>query len=229
MTSITSTTATNNTANTTQSASSAATATNNENFDTFLKILTTQLQNQDPLSPMESSEFTNQLVMFSQAEQDIQQNANLEQLINITRNNLGTSLVGYIGRDVEVKGNQLYLNSQKPNNIFYYDLPSQATKTTVTIQDSTGKVVRTATGNTDVGKHEFTWDGKDSSGNLLSDGKYSFTVSSADKDGKDITATYSTINYVSGVERTANEDFLLSGDLRVNLGNISFIREKTTS
>ena len=67
------------------------------NLDNFLTILTTQLQYQDPLSPMETSEFTNQLVMFTGVEQQVQQNQNLEKLIALQSNNLAISAVTYIG------------------------------------------------------------------------------------------------------------------------------------
>ena len=68
------------------------------NFDTFLTLLTTQLQNQDPLSPMDSNQFTQQLVQFSQVEQQINSNKNLESLISLTKNQTSVDAVSYLGK-----------------------------------------------------------------------------------------------------------------------------------
>src|SRR5215469_6276624 len=73
------------------------------NFDTFLTLLTTQLQNQDPLQPMDSNQFTQQLVQFSQVEQQINSNQNLETLISATKNQTSQSAVSYLGKSLTIK------------------------------------------------------------------------------------------------------------------------------
>ncbi|MEO0962032.1 MAG: flagellar hook capping FlgD N-terminal domain-containing protein, partial [Pseudomonadota bacterium] len=83
-----------------QGAAASASSKLNTDFDTFLTLLTTQLKNQDPLEPLDSSEFTNQLVQFSSVEQNIATNQNLEQLLNLTFANFATDAVGYIGKEV---------------------------------------------------------------------------------------------------------------------------------
>src|SRR5579884_3869002 len=81
------------------------------NFDTFLQLLTTQLQNQDPLSPMDSTQFTQQLVEFSQVEQQINTNNNLQNLIGLTEANAGSTAVSYLGKDVTItNGNGALIN-----------------------------------------------------------------------------------------------------------------------
>ena len=82
-----------------------------DNFDNFLILLTTQLQNQDPLSPMESTEFTNQLVQFASVEQQIKQNQSLEDLLAIERSNQAVSAVGFLGANVEAFGNSMMLEN----------------------------------------------------------------------------------------------------------------------
>ena len=86
----------------TGSTQSAATQQLTGNFDTFLQLLTTQLQNQDPLNPMDSSQFTQQLVSFSQVEQQINTNSNLQNLISLTGANAGAGAVSYLGKDVTI-------------------------------------------------------------------------------------------------------------------------------
>ena len=94
------------------------------NFDTFLQLLTTQLQNQDPLNPMDSSQFTQQLVQFSMVEQQINTNANLQNLLGLTGANAGAGSVNYLGKTVTIgNGNAALIDGQTSWN---YSLASQA-------------------------------------------------------------------------------------------------------
>src|SRR3546814_4696934 len=96
-----------------QQGSSGARKSLSENFDQFLTMLTVQLQNQDPLSPMDSTEFTNQLVMFSQLEQEIEQNSNLEQVIALQQATEATAALNYLGREVEAESAAVYLHNAR--------------------------------------------------------------------------------------------------------------------
>src|SRR5580692_10550111 len=93
---------TSNAASTAAAATTASTQQLTGNFDTFLQLLTTQLQNQDPLNPMDSNQFTQQLVEFSQVEQQINTNTNLQSLISLTGANAGAGAVSYLGKDVTI-------------------------------------------------------------------------------------------------------------------------------
>src|ERR1700745_1994530 len=90
--------ATNNPSATAAAAGSNAMQQLSGNFQTFLTLLTTQLKNQDPLSPMDSNQFTQQLVQFSQVEQQINSNKNLEDLIALTKSQSATNAVSYLGK-----------------------------------------------------------------------------------------------------------------------------------
>ena len=175
-----------------------------ENFDTFLTMLTVQLKNQDPLSPMDSTEFTNQLVQFSAVEQQIAANKNLESLISVTQTNTKAQAISYIGHTIETAGTVLPLQNgseTETNTIalsnstatFKYTLDSSAETTEIKIKDHDGNVVRTLAGETSSGSHEITWDGLDSSNEKVADGNYTVEVTAAKSNGSTVGAkVYST-------------------------------------
>src|ERR1700744_2650003 len=132
-------TTTNTAASGTSSSSGDAMSQLSGNFDPFLTLLTTQLKNQDPTSPMDSSTFTQQLVEYSQVEQQINTNTNLQTLITQGSTNLGTYATSYLGKAVSItNGNASLTNGAATWN---YSLDTTASSNTLTIADSTGKVV----------------------------------------------------------------------------------------
>lgn len=158
-----------------------------ENFDTFLTMLTVQLKNQDPLSPMDSTEFTNQLVQFSAVEQQIAANKNLENLISVTQTNTKAQAISYIGHTIETAGTVLPLQGgsetetdtialSNSSATFKYTLDSTSDSTAIRIKDHDGNVVRTLSGETSSGSHEITWDGLDASNEKVADGNYTVEV-----------------------------------------------------
>src|SRR6201986_811416 len=108
------------------------------NFDTFLTLLTTQLQNQDPLSPMDSTQFTQQLVEFSQVEQQINTNDNLQTLINQGTSAAGTNAVSYLGKAVTVTNGNAPLTGGTA--AWTYNLGTASAQTTLTVTDANGNV-----------------------------------------------------------------------------------------
>lgn len=175
-----------------------------ENFDTFLTMLTVQLKNQDPLSPMDSTEFTNQLVQFSAVEQQIASNKNLENLISVTQTNTKAQAISYIGHVVEIASSTVPLQGGQEvetstialsngKSVFKYTLDDTASTATITIKNSNGQVVRTLTGETSKGSHEITWDGKNSDDEKLPDGNYTVAVAANNVKGSAVGArVYST-------------------------------------
>jgi len=191
----------NDTTGTKSAASSKSLA---QNFDTFLTMLTTQLKHQDPLSPMDSTQFTNQLVQFAGVEQQINANSNLEKLIAANGMNTRAQAVNYIGRVVEADSNQVPLQGsvdtesrtiQLANGkaTFKYSLPETAASTQLRIKDSTGTVVRTLVGNLNKATHQITWDGTDSTGKALAPGAYTVEPVVTNAKGDTLTVpTYTT-------------------------------------
>ncbi|QDO96557.1 flagellar hook assembly protein FlgD [Ferrovibrio terrae] len=187
-----------------------------KNFDTFLTLLTTQLKNQDPTSPMDSKEFTNQLVMFSQVEQSINQNKNLEKLLAMFASQQSSNNLSYIGKIVDVDDNQVEL--QQDGSAFWsYELPAGATSVKYNILDSAGKVVRTVTSNAPAGgfpkgRIELAWDGKDGQSVAQPAGKYKLEVIAKDGGGKTIEGSkvYAR-GYVSSLDTVDGQQYLVIG------------------
>ena len=127
-----------------------------DNFDTFLRLLTTQLQNQDPLDPMDSNEFTRQLVEFSGVEQAIHTNKNLENLISLVSAGATSTAVSYLGKEATASSTTTHLDEDATWN---YTLPKESATTIATITNSSGRVVFAGPVSGAAGKNSFTWDG----------------------------------------------------------------------
>ena len=189
-------------------ASTADTATLNENFDQFLLLLTTQLQNQDPLSPMDTAEFTNQLVSFSGVEQQIKTNKSLEDLLALNVLNITDIGLGFIGLDVESGGSSINFDGTTPQTMGYA-LNEAAVSNTVSIIDANGNTVYSETGETTTGQHQFTWNGLDSSGATAPAGYYTIQIDALDESGVAIPATTTVPSRIAGIESDGNGNVIL--------------------
>lgn len=186
-------------------AASQASLTNN--FDTFLTILTAQIQNQDPLEPMDSSKFTEQLVQFSGVEQQIKSNKQLEELLAATYSSAGAALSGYLGQQAEIDTAGAQFTGEPIN--WRYTLPSDAAKTTITVTDAAGRVLYSKTGELAAGTHDFEWDGKLNNGKTAEDGQpYWISVIAEDANAKPITPAHSLVTTITGVDLTYGEPAL---------------------
>ena len=178
-----------------------------DNFDTFLTILTAQIQNQDPLEPMDSSKFTEQLVQFSGVEQQIKVNTQLETLIKATTSNAGASLSGYLGQTAEIDSAGAEFKGEPVT--WRYTLPSDSAKTTVTVTDASGKVVYSKTGELKAGTHDFEWDGELNTGGTAAEGKpYWINVVAEDANAATITPVHTLVTTITGVDLTYGEPAL---------------------
>lgn len=192
-----------------------------ENFDQFLTLLTTQLKNQDPLSPMESAEFTQQLVQFAGVEQQINTNKNLEQLLALQKSGQMVGALGLMGKTVEAKTDEVPLVGGSAT--FAYSLSRTAGQVAYTIQDPSGRVVYTGTGDRTAGRHEYTWDGKSAGGVQQPDGAYTVTVVAVDPAGNMIDTTTTAIGRVSGVESAATGAVLAMGAVKVPIDQVTAV------
>lgn len=202
---------------------STAGATLAETFDTFLTLLTTQLQYQDPLNPMDTNEFTSQLVEFTGVEQAINTNKKLDELIALQNGMQLNDAVGYIGKSVGADG--IILMLQGGESTVTYDLGANAAEVNILIIDELGNTVRTIEGDTEVGHHEITWDGLDDDGEPLEDGLYGFLVTAIDGDDKPVELVQGTVGQVSGVKLVDGEVVLEIGELEVALSDVLTIEQ----
>jgi len=198
-----------------------------QNYQTFLQLLTTQLKNQDPLNPMDSSQFTSQLVQFSSVEQQIQANTNLETLINAQASNATASAVNYIGRTVAATSDSVGL--QNSTAAINYALDNDVAATSITISDASGHPVRTLTGETGQGAHTITWDGKDANGNQLKDGTYKMAITATNSDQSAANAEIGISGVVTGVGLVNDEPQLAIGGVTVPMSKVLSVTGTSTS
>lgn len=197
-----------NSTSTTASASTQSATQLNQDFDDFLLLLTTQLQNQDPLSPMDTNEFTNQLVQFSGVEQQIKTNSNLENLLAMQTLNMTALGVSFIGKTVEVTGDTFAVTPGADTTMSYV-MPDDASTATITIKDEDGDVVYSTDAEKSAGRHDFTWNGIDKNGNAVGAGKYTVTVTALDAEAQSLSVTTSVPGYVSGLESDDSGNLML--------------------
>lgn len=203
--------------------SSGARTSLNQDFDDFLKLLTTQMQNQDPLSPMESAEFTNQLVGFAGVEQQIASNEHLEELISLQKGNELNSALDYLGHEVRVAGNAVSYDGSTPVDLSIA-LSAGATTSTVSIVDETGDTVWTRRGPIEPGPHIVTWDGSRTEGGQAPAGDYTLRFSAFDGKGDLVDTATATFGRVTGVESADEGTLLMLGETPVRLTDVLSIR-----
>jgi flagellar basal-body rod modification protein FlgD len=191
--------------------------------DDFMKLLIAQLQNQDPLSPLDNQEFAVQLAQFNSLEQLVGLNEKLDALANQQGLVSQFSSTALIGKQVSGKGNEVNLGATG-NASLYYDLGANAAKVTVKVANASGTLVRQIdVGTQKAGPQSAIWDGKNSLGQSLPAGVYSFEVEAVDAAGKSVLATKQVRGVVTGVNLEGSEPILEIGQMRIPLSSVSAI------
>lgn len=206
------------------SASSSAAADRQliaDNLDTFLQLLTTQLQNQNPLEPLDTNQFTQQLVEFSSVEQAVKTNDILSSLLAANAASATSTAVGYIGRVVEASGTTTALKSGNAN--WTYRVGEASPEAAVTIRDAAGNVVFGEITELDAGTHAYEWNGRTATGGTAPEGLYSITIAALDGEGRNLKVETSVKGEVTGVEFDGSEPVLMVGNSRVNLSSVSSV------
>lgn len=172
-----------------------------DNFQSFLKLLTTQMQNQDPLKPMDTNDMTRQLVDFANVEQNIGTNSRLDKLLKLQGASTASTNLAYLGRTISFKGDGFDYTQGMTQAPLAYELEKEAKSVRVDILDSQGRTVRSMTGETKAGeKHVVNWDFKDNGGNAVQPGTYRLNIApTSDKKDDIIKATTYTFGVVNGV------------------------------
>ncbi len=190
-----------------------------DDFSQFLQLLTTQLQNQDPLEPLDSNEFTNQLVQFSQVEQQINANSKLDDLVALQLNNAITSSLGYVGLNVSYISAEVAYEQGQPTTI-QYNLEDAATTSKINIFNEEGNLVFSGDAEKGAGVHEFTWNGTDFLNNSLPSGTYTVSIDALDIQENVINTTTVVTGKVKGVEQQDGVVFALVGERAVPITQI---------
>lgn len=201
-----------------QSQTSTASAALAEDFTQFLTLLTVQLQNQDPLSPMDTTEFTNQLVAFTQVEQQINSNEKLDSLVALQLSQTMSNAQSYVGNDISYISSEFYFDGSEQT--LRYSLPSDADSAVMRIYNEDGGLVYEQKVDTSSGAHDVIWNGQLTGGGIAKDGTYEIQIDALDSEGDAIDATTVVTGMVRGVESQAGAIYLLVGDRAVALSNV---------
>ena len=190
------------------------------NYTTFLSLLTTQLKNQDPTSPLDTNQFTQQLTQMTGVQQQLLSNQLLQQLVNQSQGGV-VSAVGLIGKTVTANGNSEML--QNGAATYQFNLPTAAANATATITDSNNTVIWTgpiATSGT--GVQNFTWNGQNQSGVAQTDGNlYTLSVAAKDASGANIAVTNTLQGQVTAIQQTNGTTMLTVGKNQLPLSAVT--------
>lgn len=201
-----------NSAATTATSASTSKATMANNFDQFLSLLTTQLKNQSPLDPLDTNQFTQQLVQFASVEQQIKTNDSLSSLVLANKTANITNALGFIGAKVTAAGNTSVLkNGQAAWNL---NAPRAGTAQII-VKDANGNEVLSRSVTMAGGSQSFTWDGKKTDGTAATDGQYTMTVTAKDASGTLMTVNTDLSGTVDGVDVTGDTPILTVGGIEI--------------
>lgn len=206
------------TATNANTARAATTTGIGSDFNTFLTLLTTQLQNQDPTNAMDANQMTQQLVQFATVEQQIKVNTNLERLLSVEQGNQLVSAAPLMGRVVEVESDRLSLQGGQAQ----LRLPAagDARRAMITVMDSSGRALRSAEVALGNAPASWSWDGRDAGGTQQNDGAYRFSVSGIRADGTTTTLNAGVLARATAVDRSGGEVRLSLGALSVNFDKL---------
>jgi flagellar basal-body rod modification protein FlgD len=206
---VTSATTSGGTTSGTNNASSALTGIGAQsiagNFQTFLTLLTTQLQNQDPTNPLDTNQFTQQLVEFAQVQQQLQSNSQLSTLVSLQQTAQSTQALSFVGQTVTINSNSGQLTNGTSN--WSISSPKPATAT-VNISNSSGQLVFSGNVTLQTGANNFTWNGQGNNGTQWPDGTYTMAVTAQDASGQSVAVSTLVTGVVSSVDLTKQPPLL---------------------
>jgi len=192
-------------------------------FDTFLTLLTTQLSNQDPLSPMDSNQFTEQLVQFASVEQSVATNTKLDAILDLIDADKMGAGTGYLGREVEADVSTLRLGASGTAG-FAMSVEETPSEVTAAVKNAGGETVATLAPPAQAGRQTVVWDGRTDEGLRAPAGTYTVDVTAADADGGPLAVSTRLAGTVGAVENEGDTLFLDVDGHRVALGDITAVR-----
>jgi flagellar basal-body rod modification protein FlgD len=209
----------------TSSSSSVPTTGIADNFQTFLTLLTTQLQNQNPLDPLDTNQFTAQLVQFAGVEQQLKSNDQLTSLVKLQTAANATTALAYVGSTVAVDGSTAKFDGSATWNL----KADKAATSTITITSSTGQTAYTGTFSLNQGSASFVWDGKGNDGSQWPAGSYKLTATAKDSSGNDVAIATEMQGVVDSVDLTASPALLSIGGNTYTTDQIKRVMRPSTS
>ncbi len=185
----------------------------------FLKLLVSELQNQDPLNATSVTDFVNQMTSYATFTEQSATNTSMSSLASSFSSLVTLNSVNYIGHTVEAKSDTATLSNGSAT--YGYSLSSVASNVSISIKDSSGNTVWTGSGTGNAGSNSFTWDGKDSDGKQLTDGdKYTVSVTATNAAGTSVV-NYTTISgTVTGIDTSTSTPSLTVNGVSVSAADI---------
>jgi flagellar basal-body rod modification protein FlgD len=191
------------------------------NFQSFLQLLTTQLQNQNPLSPLDTNQFTQQLVEFAGVQQQLNTNDSLATLVSLQQTAQSTHALGFVGKLAVVSGNTAALTNSQAT--WQLDIPSNST-VNVAITSSTGQTVFSGQFPANAGNNQpFNWNGRGNDGTQLPDGTYKLTATATDSAGNTVAVKTQVEGVVNSVDLTQSPPLLSIGGQTFTVNQIQSI------
>ena len=213
-----------NTTNTSNTTVNSGQLQLNSDYNTFLKLLTTQLKNQDPLSPMDTNTFTQQLVEMNGVQQQLQTNSLLQTLVN--QSSGAGPAVNLIGKQVQANSPTVNFNSGAAD--WKYNLGGAAAAATLTVTDAAGQVVWSQPApDLTASQHDFSWDGRTLSGGKVSGGTYTLSIKANDSKLQGMSPTVFVQGVVTGVSSDSTGTLLNLGSTTVNYTSITQVQNPT--
>lgn len=183
-----------------------------KDFNMFLRLMTTQMKNQDPLDPMKASEYTQQLAQYSQVEQSVQQTSTLKSILNRMNMQDMSSAANYIGKEASFDGAISSLDNAGGSASWTYTVARPVASISATISDASGKVVQQLSLNPNSTSGRVVWDGQMAAGGRAAGGPYSLTITATDASGNAVPVTVSATGIVKSVKMS-------EGQVVLGLGN----------
>jgi flagellar basal-body rod modification protein FlgD len=192
-----------------------------DNFDAFLLLLTTQLKNQSPLDPLDTNQFTQQLVQFASVEQQLKSNDTLSALLTSAKGSTASTAASFVGMQVTADGT----TSRLSNGTAEWSInPARNANVALIVKDTQGNVVATQTVPMQAGAQRFAWNGITSTGSRAPDGDYTVSVTARDPAGQSVSVKTEVAGTVDAVDLSgADGPVLMVGSSRVPLASVRSI------
>jgi flagellar basal-body rod modification protein FlgD len=207
------------------SSSTASTSTTRQtlasNFETFLTLLTTQLQNQNPLEPLDTNQFTQQLVAFAGVEQQLRTNDNLQSLVKLSQVAHNVTALGFVGTHVTAEGATTQL---RDGLAVWYLTSTNPAQANISVVDENGSTVFTETKTLSAGTQPYQWNGRTSTGTIAPAGAYKIVVNATDASGQAATVQTSFSGIVDQVDVSGDEPMLLIGATLITMDQIRSVQ-----
>jgi flagellar basal-body rod modification protein FlgD len=191
-----------------------------QNFDAFLLLLTTQLKNQSPLDPLDTNQFTQQLVQFASVEQQLKSNDTLNALLTSSRVSAASTAASFVGMQVTADGTTSRLSNGKAE---WSIEPARNAQVSLIVKDAQGNVVAAQTVAMAGGAQRFSWNGITTTGSKAPDGDYTISVSARDPAGQSVSVKTEVSGRVESVDLSGDAAVLMVGSSRVPLANVRSI------